>query len=721
MNQQMRILKPFMRGLPIIIMAMIAGVLIARKYLTYVTPMYESTAKLKLADVKEGIPGSNLFKDFDVFATSSKIAAEIELMKSGALLNKALDSLDFDLEIYRIGKIRAVELYHEAPFMVHTSFKNQQALNKKFHIKVVSPEAFILTLPDGGASIKGKFGEVMDCTYGQILVQLNKPYLAAKPNATLIDQYEFVQLSRERLMKQVTTHLDINPVDKDVAVVRMTYQSPVPEKAAALVNRLSQAYIYDYIESKYKAAGTTVSFLDKQIEQITKRLNQSEQEIETYRDDRGITNIRQETETDLRAIAQMKIQLANEKMTLKAMNDLYKYIQGGKHNFLELAPNFEAFTDLLSTEIVKNIKKLQAEKKDLLLVYTPDEDRVKVIDKKIEDLKQYLIESIGNTKRNHEVKLAQLQEEITTAEQAFIGVPEKEKILNSMNRDFELFQKSYNFLNEKKIEAEIARAAKMSFHRVIEQAVSSEKPVSPNSAIIVIVSAILGMIGAMVLIYGVHIAKAKVNDSYTIEKSSHIPVSGEIPLLTEQILKTRYFHKLALQLELKQLLSTHQVVTITSFSSGEGKGFLTAGLAAELNQQQRRVLLLTSETNTTTLGSLAWVTQKHLEAQNLASLSAAALAQRISEYKTEFDVVLICNEALSKSTHALALMHIADTNLFLFDSRKTAAKQISAITLLAEEYQLPRLSFILNRAHYNPNVLIQVWTWVKQLRVWKLR
>lgn len=54
--EQFKILKPFYRGLPIIILSMLLGVIIAKKYLSYVTPMYESTVKLKLADIGEGVP-----------------------------------------------------------------------------------------------------------------------------------------------------------------------------------------------------------------------------------------------------------------------------------------------------------------------------------------------------------------------------------------------------------------------------------------------------------------------------------------------------------------------------------------------------------------------------------------------------------------------------------------------------------------------------------------
>ena len=106
MQDNFRILKPFLRGLPIIVVVMTLGVIAAKKYLSYVTPMYESTAKLKLADIGEGIPNGNLFKNFDVFASANKIAAEIEVLKSSELIIKATSELDFNTEIYRVGSVQ---------------------------------------------------------------------------------------------------------------------------------------------------------------------------------------------------------------------------------------------------------------------------------------------------------------------------------------------------------------------------------------------------------------------------------------------------------------------------------------------------------------------------------------------------------------------------------------------------------------------------------------
>lgn len=88
MEDNLRILKPFFRGFPLVLIVVIASILSAKKYLNYVTPMYESTAKMKLADANEGVPNSNLFKNFDVFASANKIAGEIEVLKSNLLLKK---------------------------------------------------------------------------------------------------------------------------------------------------------------------------------------------------------------------------------------------------------------------------------------------------------------------------------------------------------------------------------------------------------------------------------------------------------------------------------------------------------------------------------------------------------------------------------------------------------------------------------------------------------
>lgn len=709
MNENIRILKPFLRGLPIIILAIMISVLAAKKYLSYVTPLYESTAKLKLADVQEGVPSANLFKDFDVFATANKIATEVEVLKSENLLEKTLAQLPFDTEIYRKGSLLSVELFQNSPILIAGAFSSSEGYDKRYQLDVLSNKNFMFYYPDSKEGVAGSFGKPFAVKGGTILITLNQPFIQAKKEVKIIDHYEFEFLSQQKLLDKVNKNLDIVPVDKDVPVIRINFKSNVPEKAALFVNKLAETYIKEYIETKFKAADTTVDFLKEEIDSSRKKLTNSEDNIQQYRDQNKIINIRQETETDLRKIAELKIQQTNIKMNLDAVKKLNQYIDNGKDSFLELAPNFEAFNDLLSTEMIKNIKKLQAEKKDLLITYTPENEKVKIVDQKINDLIDYQVESVRNTEKNLQIKYNEISNVIDQSEKVFVGLPEKEKQLEILNREFNLYENNYNFLNTKRIEAEIARSAKISFHKIITPGEVASTPVSPVRSIIIIVAAVLGMFGSIILIYIVHILKAKVNDVYTIEKNSTIPVAIATPFIGNSDKIEAVFLQEALQMDLKGLLADQSCIVISSYNRSEEHLFHSVNLFRAFQKQGRKVVFLdaTGEAKSQ-LNTGDYV---NLSDPKYTSYTQKALRDEIEGKMNLYDLGILYNQSIKNSSVALSFMSLATQNLIILDSRKTAAKVITEIELLNEEFQLPNMWFVLNRAGYNPSV----WTEIKKM------
>jgi uncharacterized protein involved in exopolysaccharide biosynthesis len=715
MNENIRLFKPFLRGLPIIIAVMIISVLAAKKYLNYVTPLYESTSMLKLADVQEGLPSANLFKDLDVFATANKIATEIEVLKSSNLIQKTLDEIPFNKEIYRKGNMLTVELFGNSPILIAGAFQSDKALDKRYSVNVISNKNFQFFYPNSSQSISGKFGIPLKIDGAILLITLNIPFIKSKKEIKIIDSYEFEFLSNQKLMEKINKNLDIVPVDKDVPVIRINMKSNVPEKAALFVNKLAEVYIKDYIENKYKAANTTVDFLQKEINSSNKKLTNSENNIQNYRDKKNIINLPQETETDLRKISQLKIEQTNIKMSLNAIKDLNKYIDAGKTNYLELAPNFEAFTDLLSTEMVKNIKKLQSDKKDLLLTYTPENEKVKIIDTKLKDIIDYQIESIKNTEKNLQIKYNNLTSDITESEKVFIGLPEKEKRLTILNRDFNLYETNYNFLNGKRIDAEIARSAKIAFHKIITPAEISKTPVSPIRGIIIVVAAIMGLFVSTVLIYIIHFAKAKVNDIYTIEKNSTIPVAIATPFLKGQSAIDDNFLKEAIQIELKGLINKKNIIAISSYDNEKDHLFHSRNLALAFKKQGRKIIIIDAtgqlENEFEPTEYLDFSDPKYL------SYTKATFQNELEEIMQECELCIIHNQSIKKDKLALLFMSLATTNLIVLDSRKSAEKNILKIELLKDEYKLPDVWFVLNKSGYNPSVLGEVKKiWLKYIK-----
>lgn len=689
LGNQLNVLRPLLRGVPVILFTAMCGLWIANRYLRYVTPEYESTVKIKLADSHEGVPNTNLYKDFDVFATSNKIGAEVELLKSSSLLQKVASRLSLHLEVFRVGELHNTELYDRSPFIVTSAFINEKWRDRPIPFTVTQDSLLEVRLPDGSVE-RTMMGREISNKNISLLIAINTNYLNKRPDLKVNDNYECILYSDRKLVNDMIARLDVMSVDKDVPVLRISYKSSVPSKASDIVNTLAATYIEDYIESKFKSADTTGDFLNKQLKAYSNSLAASENAIESYRDRNHIVNIRQETETDLRKIADLKKQLASVKMNLNAIDSLNTYIKNGKQHFLTLAPNFEAFTDLLSTELVKKTKELQREKHELLLKYTPEHEKVKVIDDKLNDINRYLEESIKNTGENLRIKYNELSENIAESEKVFDGLPTREKNMAVLERNFGLNEQIYRFLHEKRTEAEIAKAATISFHRIISPGEPAVKPVSPNVGIIKILAVILGIFSGISLVYGIHALKARVNDELTINRLSAIPVAASVPFFEKKARKNAFFQRWVLQMELKGLLNKGSVVVLSSFKQGGGSDFISAGLHQELRRMGRKVTLL----NVAALG---------LE----SSFTPEAFRSFVEEEKAKADIILFNNFPIHDEPAAIVPIAAADFNLIVLDSRRTKKECITETNLLQEELKTNEMQFVLNRAGFTPSLARQ--------------
>ncbi len=720
MQEQLSILRPYIRGLPLILLAMAAGFLAARKYLSYTTPMYEATTKIKLADLENGVTGNNLFKDLDVFASTGKIAMEIEVIKSQMLIRRALAGLAFDEELSRIGKVMNKELYRDKPFFHQLTVHDAEFYDRDWAIQVHDSVRYTVTLPGTEECIPGTFGDTLHLrSAASLFLEKNTALLAERPELPLVGPYRLHKYSTIQLVEKVLGNLDVVSVDKDVAVVRIIFRSNVPEKAAAFTDILARTYIDDYIDDKFRTADITAGFLDEQIAEVYRELSAAEMKIQGYRERNDVINIRQETETDLRKISQMKVQQTNARMSLDAIEKLDTYIQQGKENFLELAPNFEAFTDLLSTEMVKKIKELQAERADLLLDYQPGHELVRAVDEKISYYTDYFVESIANTRRNLETKYENLSRDIEEAEKVFIGLPERERVLTILERNFQIQQQSYIFLNEKRIEAGIARAATHAFHRIIQQAAVPHRPVSPNRAIITIVSCLLGMFAAIFLIFVVNASKARVNDVSSIEQNTDIPVLYTAPHLESAEATRTFFKDEVFKLDMKGLLPLHASLVFSAFANNHGVRFHLRHLAETFTREDRNYCLLTfDEDHDYQLppGRIVVMTE-----EELSRLTFAGLRQWYRELCARYDLLLVDNFNLSDKPKSLLFIGLADLNLCVMDTRKTRLRSVTELNLLRTKHQMQQLHLVINNDRYSPSLWYEgVWgirkaaTWIKR-------
>lgn len=728
-----KLLKPLIKGSPVILFLVIVGVLTARKAVNYMTPKYESVAKIKLDDSNGGLSNTILYKDFELFPTGNKIATEIEVLKSEELLQKVAQALDFDVAYFRVGQVKTSEMYQQTPFRVDFKIKGDQLFGRSYHVDILSDSTYLLTYVEDGVETKVPvdFGTEVETKYGLFTLNFQNDY--NKGNAYL-DTFFFEIKSESQVISEIRKGLDIMSLDKDVPVIRIAYKHPIPEKTLLVANALANTYIEDYIISKAFTAQKTLNFIDEQIGAVNSKLKKSESEIERYKLNNKVINLKQQTETGLKKLAELEVQLANLEMSEKSLDELNDYVTNNEDNLINLAPQV-GFGDLLYTELMKKIKSFETEKEALLKKYQPEHKKIQILDKNIGDLENYVVKSIQNAKTEISTKRQSIAEAVIAEEEKLTGIPAKEKDLLVLERNFVNNQQTYNFLVNKRTEAAIAAQSNISFHRILQEAKMPKKPISPNKTLLTFIAGFLGIVLGVVLVYSWHFLRNKITDRTDIEKNSGLPVLGVISkskASTKEILPSIW--SLANQMVLKRQIGEHQMLSITSTNKKEGKTYIASQLGMAFAEMGYKVLLVDGNTyapnlhkvfsksneygitdylkgvaplneliQTTHHSDLHLVSAGNPSGSITATWANRNVPQQLEYLKKQYEIVIFDTPSIGSNLDGLFLLKCCDHNLFVVKSNSTKKSDLVSADVLLKEYGITGLHFVLNQASKRVN------------------
>ncbi|HCN48823.1 MAG TPA: hypothetical protein DIT10_06995 [Chryseobacterium sp.] len=223
----------------------------------------------------------------------------------------------------------------------------------------------------------------------------------------------------------------------------------------------------------------------------------------------------------------------------------------------------------------------------------------------------------------------------------------------------------------------------------------------------------MSMIGSIVLIYLVHFAKAKVNDLYTIEKNSAIPIAFTTPFIKDKSMVMHHFLENVLEMELKEIIKEKNIICITSYDKPKQHKFHAENIISALQAQSRKVLVIDVAN---TLKNIPPHNYLNLSSDRNLQMTYQDVHRIITERMQNYDICIINNQSVKQGKLPLLFLKLADQNLFLLDSRKTAAKSIMDVELLKDEYQVTNLWFVLNKEGYNPSLVTTIKGFVNKFR-----
>lgn len=711
----------------IVICILLSGIA-ATRYLYMATSQYQASATLRIEDAQDGMSGSNLYRDFDVFKSNPKVQTEVEVLKSRSLFEKALVRLDFHVEYYRQGELKQEEVYHAAPFLVDYSITDSSFHSMNCNLKFLEGNNFLISYERFGNTVekKGAFGTQI-CDRG-VCITVNKDEQQLRYHPQMKQEnWSFIVYSREALTsKMMDAKYLVKAVDKDVNIVKLYYTHAIPEKASKMVNAISTAYIDQGIEDKKSLASSTVDFINQQIAIVGKELEDARDAIKAYRIQNEIVNITQETDATYKTLGELTLQKVDINMQLNVLENMSDYLRRNREVKFS-GPEYGTVIDQLFTESVAKHNAKIRERDELLKKYTAENDRVKNIDTEIAQHKAYLIESVNNTRRKLLSKEDDIYAAIDDQRASFKGLPEKESTLQELNRNYFLFEKVYNFLIEKRTEAIITQQVNVSFNRILESALIPETAVMPRKDVVWGLALMLGLILGVMLAYFRHYTLPSVNTPEDLMADSSIPVIGQIQKFRVNESSYKAFNTLAARIYMNHADQKSMVITVTSTRKGEGKSFVATQLARTLAAQDKKVILLDLNSHDPMIASCFDVRNgfgvKDIYAQqctlqdaiqitsipNLDVVTAGESDQMvehlmatnrtkdiISELRSQYDAVIIDTPEVGEFIEAIPFMKWSDLNLYVVRAESGKNELVENAEMVKEEYRLQEVYYVLN-------------------------
>ena len=535
----------------------------------------------------------------------AEVVNEIAILKSYAMARKTIEALDFDITYVGVGRREIAEskYYHNNPFTVIPDSGHVQRTGYRVDVKILSNTHYLLEINDS-YNIKKElqFGEKFtNDDFSFRIVRTDPENFMFNPDAS--NKYYFYFNDINSLAKQYRGKLNVETNDERGSVLTLRINGFVPEKMAAYLNKLSQMYIQSDLAEKNRQAQNTLEFIDDQLKVIVDSLNKAEYQLQKFRSDNQIFDLGQKGSL----LMQDLNQLQKRKMEIELNNRYYEYIE----NYLASKTSSEPIVNPTSLNItnpsLESLVKEYNEKLSLLnrfrLYANEGTSNITMLKQELELLKTSLKEQVRTGKNLNEINKQKLNQEIAVIEKEINRLPQNERSLVNIEREYKLNNELYTFLLEKRAEAGITKASNVSKNKVLDRAIAQnaqqQTPKRSQNYLIALVLG-LGIPGGIILLF--EFFNNKIEDKKDIERNTNLSIIGtighndmhsDIPVyLDPKSSLAESFRTLRTNLQFILREKDQKVVMITSTVSGEGKTFAAVNLATILAMANKKVLLM---------------------------------------------------------------------------------------------------------------------------------
>ncbi|WP_175907189.1 polysaccharide biosynthesis tyrosine autokinase [Burkholderia sp. BCC1640] len=556
-------------GRRLILCTALAGALIGAVYALCAAPVYRTDILFQVeqspTDSKSTSPTGDPSSVFDLKTDAS---TEIEVLKSRAVLDRAIDSTNLAVDarphyLPLIGwrLVNAADgvssplpggyVYGTERIDVPTFDVPKRLLGKRFALTVGDDGVYTLQRTGwfgrSGPAWQGRIGQPLHVETPQGPLDIFVRGVAGKPGA----RFDLTRYSDEEATAWLQKNALISERGKQSNMVGVTLDGTDPVHDSRVLNAIGDAYLAQNTQRKSEAADKLIRFMDAQLPQLKAQLEKAESRFNAFRASHGTVNT------------------SDEALALRQQ----------------------------SVDIETRVQTLQQRREELLTRFMPKHPAVVAVDAQLSD-----------AQRSLETTRKQIQQ-LPTVEQGVL----------QLQRDVAVDTALYTNLLNTRQQMILARASKTGTVRIVDTAKVAEQPIGPHRGVAVIALLMVGLLaGAAIVIVRQRIV-GTIGDAEEIEWTTGLPVFATVPhsptaaqaelrpkagrrgarapvppvAVQDAALESLRNFRAALQLSMPG--ASNPVVLISGPTTGVGKSFVAANIASLVGAAKRRVLLIDAD------------------------------------------------------------------------------------------------------------------------------
>lgn len=739
-----QMIRQYVSHWPWFVIAVVVALLSAYLYLRYAPRIFETHSKIKVLDESEGLElptSAFVFK-----RTNINLENEIEIISSFLIMERVVRELNLNTVFYEEGTIQTKQI--EALPLDFNQIILPDSISKTLSYKVlVTDKGFKVTNLDTDKVIN--FNEHTTYTTDHKL-PFNLSLKDQIPFSDIVDTaYNIVFTTVKGATLSLKSRIVVEAIGDRSDILKLSIKGESKELSENILNTLTTVFDNDGIKDRQLVSKRTIDFIDTRFKLLAGELDSIEINRQGFKEDNNIVDIRTDAELGLQQRTKSEEEVFALENQLELSNLLINSLKSDAES--DLLPANIGIENVSINALISEYNTAVINRNKLVSSGGENNPMIQLAVSEVQNLKSNIDRSLKTYSTQVKASLNQLKSKNRRLTGRVSQIPEQERLFKAIDRQQKIKESLYLLLLQKQEEAAINLAITEPSIKVVENALSGVRPISPKSTIVYAGALLAGLLIPFGVLYLIFMLDTKLHSKEDIvDLTSKIPVIGEIPDLKKK--KDLIFNDPNDRSPLAEsfrILSSNvdyilpvkdgekgKVIYCTSTIKGEGKTYVSLNLSLALSSINKKVLLIGADLRNPQIhthisedkqkpglsnylhdvdynwkDALISGFEKHPNHRIILSgsippnpahlLTNGRFKKLIEEAREEFDYVVVDTAPTILVTDTMLISQLADATIYIARANYTEKNLLKFSKELSESGKLKNMAYVINSVGAN--------------------